>query len=451
METAQSSNIPADKAAKQASVPTLFAYLASTDLPEAAHEQKEGESPPREAPIVHPLDGLLSREILEAATLVKKEAQEPLRFESIELKEPPKAVVRAFQPGDAIPREATVSVYKLNQIGVSIYTVSLTEQKVLDVQHHEGACPMIQLEEFMEIEEACQKDARFVAACKGRGIQDMSLVCVDPWSAGAYQSADEVGKHICHAFCWLKTSPYDNLYAHPIEGLHPVIDIKACTVIRVDDHGSGVPIPMTNCNYESQFLNNFRHDLKPIDVVQPEGVSFSLRGKTLKWIDWSILIGFSAREGLTLHNVSFAGRPVLYRASIAEMVVPYGSPEGSHFRKNVFDIGEYGIGKLANQLELGCDCLGSIHYMDAWISDINGNPFCLKNAVCIHEEDRYVKGSGARLPFCLGPYIDLHFRNDSGVLWKHWDFRTERTEVRRGRRLVLSFIATVGNYEYGRF
>ena len=29
------------------------------------------------------------------------------------------------------------------------------------------------------------------------------------------------------------------------------------------------------------------------------------------------------------------------------------------------------------------------------------------------------------------------------------DFRTEYTEVRRSRRLVVSFIATVGNYEYG--
>ena len=36
-----------------------------------------------------------------------------------------------------------------------------------------------------------------------------------------------------------------------------------------------------------------------------------------------------------------------------------------------------------------------------------------------------------------------------GILWKHMDFRTEYTEVRRSRRLVVSFIATVGNYEYG--
>jgi len=40
---------------------------------------------------------------------------------------------------------------------------------------------------------------------------------------------------------------------------------------------------------------------------------------------------------------------------------------------------------------------------------------------------------------------------DYGILWKHVDLRTEHTEVRRSRRLVVSFIATVGNYEYGFF
>ena len=37
------------------------------------------------------------------------------------------------------------------------------------------------------------------------------------------------------------------------------------------------------------------------------------------------------------------------------------------------------------------------------------------------------------------------------MLWKHSDPRSGRTEVRRSRRLVVSSIATVGNYEYGFF
>ena len=48
----------------------------------------------------------------------------------------------------------------------------------------------------------------------------------------------------------------------------------------------------------------------------------------------------------------------------------------------------------------------------------------MPNVVCLHEEDY-------------------------GVLWKHTDCAPAYTEVRRSRRLVVSYIATVGNYDYG--
>ena len=73
-------------------------------------------------------------------------------------------------------------------------------------------------------------------------------------------------------------------------------------------------------------------------------------------------------EGLVLHEVCYVEgervRPVLYRASMAEMVVPYGSTSLSHWWKSTFDAGDVGLGKTANSLELGCDCLGEIVYLD---------------------------------------------------------------------------------------
>ena len=56
-------------------------------------------------------------------------------------------------------------------------------------------------------------------------------------------------------------------------------------------------------------------------------------------------------------------RPIVYRLSLAEMVVPYAAPEHPHPRKFAFDSGEYGMGTMANELTLGCDCLGQIHYL----------------------------------------------------------------------------------------
>src|SRR5437764_672858 len=108
------------------------------------------------------------------------------------------------------------------------------------------------------------------------------------------------------------------------------------------------------------------------------------------------------------------------------MVVPYGDPGPTQRRKNAFDVGEYGMGMCANSLELGCDCLGLIRYFDAHMVTSRGEPLTIKNAICMHEEDY-------------------------GILWKHTDRRLPTPEVRRSRRLVISSVSTVENYEYGFF
>ena len=104
------------------------------------------------------------------------------------------------------------------------------------------------------------------------------------------------------------------------------------------------------------------------------------------------------------------------------MVVPYRDPSPDHYRRTAYDIGEWGLGFMTQSLELGCDCLGEIRYLDAVLHDTAGEPYTIKNAICIHEED-------------------------DGILWKHVDHE-EGAEVRRSRRLVISVHVTVANYEY---
>lgn len=392
------------------------------------HSTADGATAEPVGTIYHPLEPLSADEITTAASLVRAKAgagDAELRFEMIELLEPSKADVRAFKPGDPIHRAARVNVFRAGSVGVWQYKVSLTEEKIISCVEHPTARPMIQLEEFLAIEGVVKEHPDFIAACAKRGVTNMDLVCVDPWSSGSFGGEDEEGRHISHTFAWVRSNPDDNLYAHPIEGVNAVVDVKTLEVLRIDDHGV-VPVPEIDSNYTEDANQPVRSDLKPIDVVQPDGVSFEMQGNKIHWHDWSIVIGFNGREGLTLHDISYAGRPVCYRASIAEMVVPYGSPAANHARKNVFDIGEYGIGKLANSLKLGCDCLGAIHYLDCYVAGIDGEPMEIENGICIHEEDY-------------------------GIQWKHWDFRLDTTEVRRARRLVISSISTVGNYEYGSY
>lgn len=375
-------------------------------------------------PVTHPLQPLTPAEIRRAAEIVRKHAPygADTRFETMELLEPSKASIRAFGPGQPIARHARVNVFNAKDIGVTKMTVALGSGEVLTQQEFPKLRPMIQLEQFVAIEEIVRADPQFVAACARRGITDMSMVCIDPWSAGSFDIPGEEGRHLVHVFAWLRLHENDNFYAHPIEGLNAVLDLKTSEVIRVDDYGI-TPIPRLESNYERDLVKTRRKPLKPINVTQPEGVNFAIKGRHLTWDKWSLVIGFNAREALTLHDIRYDGRPIVFRASLVEMVVPYGSPDNGHYRKHVFDIGEYGIGKLANSLKLGCDCLGTIEYLDVHMNTMDGEPLTVEKAICIHEED-------------------------AGLLWKHMDFRTERVEIRRARKLVISTICTVGNYEY---
>jgi len=379
----------------------------------------------------HPLDPLTPDEIRQAAALVRAahDLGPGMMFETISLDEPAKAVVGTFRTGDPIPRRAFVCAFDRTDGRVFEARLDLAAGTVLDWRHIPGVRPRILIDDILLVGRVARADPRFVAALAKRGITDIDRVQVDPWSAGNYGLPDEVGRRISHTFCWYRSSPDDNGYAHPIEGLCAVIDLDRAEVLRVDDYGAA-PVPMEDRNYAAKFRDSFRDDIRPLEIIQPAGPSFTVEGNAVAWQKWRFRVGFNAREGLVLHALGYedAGRlrPVLHRAALSEMVVPYAHPGGGHFRKNAFDVGEYGIGVLANSLTLGCDCLGVIRYFDAWLADSKGDPYCIKSAVCLHEEDH-------------------------GILWKHTDLFTGKVEVRRARRLVISSISTIGNYEYGSF
>ena len=284
-------------------------------------------------------------------------------------------------------------------------------------------------DEQIECEAAVLRSEKFREALKAYGIADISLVMVDIWSAGYYGNEEEGTMRLARPLCFLRADPTDNGYARPIEGVRPVVDLNTMTVIRVEEYGF-VSLPPEPGNYAAHRMTNFRSDIKPLEITQPDGPSFTVDGYQVSWQKWNFVIGFNPREGLTLHQLTYKDkgedRSILYRASLSEMVVPYGDPTETQKRKNAFDTGEYGMGTCANSLELGCDCLGYIRYFDAHMTDSRGNPLTIRNAICMHEEDY-------------------------GILWKHTDRRLNKPEVRRSRRLVISSVSTVENYEYGFF
>lgn len=395
-----------------------------------------------QAPVrfAHPLAPLSIDELGEAVAILR--AQSPagawddrrFRFVEVALREPEKAEYLAAEERDGLddlPRLARAVIIDRAERATVEAIISLSEGRVVSwTTVADGQAPLT-LEEILECERAVRLDPNFQAAMHRRGISDLDLVWVDPWPFGIYDDEGEfAGRRMTRGLVWVRSAPDDpNGYAHPVENVIVFFDLHDMAVVRVEDYGV-VPVPAKNGNFSPDDVPALRPDLKPLEITQPEGPSFTVDGRQVRWQKWQFRVGFTPHEGLVLHQVGWEEdgrvRSVLFRAAMSEMVVPYGDPTITHLRKNTFDGGELNFGALANSLTLGCDCLGEIRYFDAAIVDQDGKPVTIKNAICLHEEDY-------------------------GVLWRHLDMRTGVTEVRRSRRLVISSFSTIGNYDYGIF
>jgi primary-amine oxidase len=387
----------------------------------------------------HPLDPLSAGEISRVTAILARDRDvgPGWRIGSIELREPAKEVARDHRPGDPITREARVVLWDTRDGLAFRALVSLTGDVVAGWEALPGRQPGATPDEWHDCDAAMRAHPEVVAALARRGITDPSLVLVDVWTYGAHLVPPRyAGRRLGWCDLWLRRSATANPYAHPVNGLTLVVDLNTLELLEVEDTG-GAGLPPVRGEYAPEHLPGLRTrtDRRPLHITQPDGPSFTLTGHELRWQKWRMRLGFNYREGLVLHRVGYldddAGgtgpdgarlRPVAHRLSFAEMVVPYRDPTPDHVRRTAYDIGEWGLGYMTTSLELGCDCLGEITYLDAVLPDTAGRPVTVRNAICVHEED-------------------------NGVLWKHVDERAG-AQVRRMRRLVVSTHVTVANYEY---
>ncbi|KAK5728135.1 hypothetical protein LTR17_012143 [Elasticomyces elasticus] len=349
------------------------------------------------ATIQHPLSALNADEILLCSKLIRANFDSPqsLRFKGISLQEPSKEHVSLFEHSGIIPpRRAWINYYIAGTRFFYESIANLGERRVeSNVMVPAGLHGPTDDNEILQVEELTLADPRVQEEIKKLELPPGAAVVCDPWICEHLDS---------------------NHYAHPLS-FSPVFDTVTMKVTRIEHVPTGGdfetkptgPMRTTEPNEYIPELNDLRSDLKPLVITQPQGASFVQEGDVLKWQKWSFRLTFNYREGMVLHQVSYDGRPLFYRISLSDIIRPWHT----------------GAGIMANDLKLGCDCVGAIAYVDGLIADEEGRPLKKPNAVCIHEQD-------------------------AGLLWKHTNYRTQRAAVVRKRELVLQSIITVSNYEY---
>ncbi|KAL1873119.1 hypothetical protein VTK73DRAFT_1080 [Phialemonium thermophilum] len=391
---------------------------------------------------LHPFDTLTPEEIELGVQILKTAFPGvPLRFKRIDVLEPRKRDVipylEAERLGRPLPQKPARLLYsyfhRMDTRGFFKAVLNAdTKRPVYITELPKNVQGPADVDELVEIEEACMKHPAVQAEIEKMKLPAGYTVCNDPWIYGTDSDNESRRLAQCYMYIIEVDHPQSNHYSLPC-AFSPVFDQVTKELIRIDYLPTGSDSktqptqpwkPVKCIQYAHDLLDEpTRTDLKPYIVRQPEGPSFAVNGQEVSWQKWRFRVGFNNREGLVLYNLTFDGRQTFYRLSMSEMTVPYGDPRKPYHRKQAFDAGDVGFGITANQLALGCDCLGHIKYFDGYRTDSRGNPVLLKNVICMHEQD-------------------------NGIQHKHTNYRNNAATVVRNRELVLQMVCTVSNYEY---
>ncbi|MBA4186110.1 MAG: tyramine oxidase, partial [Acidobacteria bacterium] len=377
------------------------------------------------AEAIHPLDPLDASEIESAVKILRAMPNFPkeVLFSTVQLNEPPKAEVWNYKAGTTFRREAFAIVMDRTRNKTFESLIDLRGKKIISWKEIADVQPLIFDREYEDLRRIVKADARWQAAMKKRGITEFDKVEVDGWAVG--QVDPKFTGRLMRGLSYFKGDG-DNYYGRPIEGVIAIADLTSGAVVDLTDTGV-VPIAEKGQDFSEKAIGKLREKPKPLVITQPDGAGYALRGNEVVWQKWHFRYTMHPREGIVLHTVAYDDdgklRPILYRAALSEMVVPYGDPDANWRWRAAFDVGEYNIGRNSYPLEKNLDAPENAQLLDAVFADDEGEVSERKGILAIYERD-------------------------GGIAWKHYNFLTEKNETRRARELVLSAVATIGNYDY---
>lgn len=388
----------------------------------------------------HPFDQISDEEVRITVKLIKDAYpnDKPV-FAQIDRLDPAKNLMvpylEAERQGIApplIPRRAYAYFYIDQEFHKAL--INLTFKHIIcDERLPEGVIGLLIPDQVEEIEQLSVNHPVCKAEIEKLCLPDNIHVVCDPWIYGTDDPNEKRLLIQCYMYLANKNHTESNHYSLPLK-FSPVFDGLTKEFVRMDYLPSGADefvindttvwdeFPLVEYHPDLNGVTKLR-EVKPLIISQPEGVSFTVDNHKITWQDWEFYVVPNAREGAVIYDIHFKGRSIIYRLSLSEMTVPYGDPRAPFHRKQAFDLGDCGFGVNGNVLNLGCECLGVIKYMDNRAVTADGDVKIIPNTVCLHEQD-------------------------AGILYKHVNYRTGNSVVARRREFVVQIIATVANYEY---
>ena len=369
-----------------------------------------------------PLDPLDAGEVRAARQTLSRSGllSGSTRVMLLDLREPPKADILAGRP---VPREAFAVLYDPARNLTREAIIDLARDTIRSAREVPGVEPALDGVDASTTDAIVRGDSTWRAALLRRGVSPNEVVVL-AWSTGQFGEETPSGGRLVRGLTYMRQSTKNEM-ARPVEGLVALVDLSGRRVLRIEDTAAA-PVPTRES--ETGAWRALPPPTTPESRSLPwssalwQGTGPDVSGYHVAWRRWRFHVASRPREGIVLHSVAFDDgtrvRSVLYRASLSEMVVPYGDPGSGWYFRNTFDAGELGLGMGAASLRPGADCPANATFIDAVVAAPDGNPRRIPRAVAIYERD-------------------------GGLAWKHAD------ASRRARELVVLGVSHMGNYDYG--
>lgn len=346
------------------------------------------------ASIYHPLDPLSLTEINKVRLIVKKShlATLPnLTFHYVDIEEPEKADVLKWLSSSssnpkrrisAPPRRAHLVVRGGGDIHELVVDLD-TNIIISDHVYTGNGYPPFTFIELLNASKLPLTYPKFKKTISTRGLNLSEVSCL-PFTIGWY--GEHITRRALKVVCFYRGGSV-NVFTRPIEGITLFVDVDLMKITMYTDRFIA-PLPKA----------------KGTDFQTPKGKSnsdscnktksgFSIEGHKVKWANWVFHVGFNARAGVVISTASVFDarkkkyRSVLYRGHVSETFVPYMDPTNEWYFRTFMDIGEYGFGRSADNLQPLIDCPGNAEYVDGFMAWADGEVQKVPRAICIFERN----------------------------------------------------------------
>jgi primary-amine oxidase len=405
---------------------------ASLGLFAAAALAMLAAAPALAAAAVHPLDPLDADELATIGAVLKRSGRfsADANFAWITLKEPDKQLVQAFRPGAEFPRIATLDAIDYAQRKAFAVVVDVRKREIVSVTDLGARQPGLTDRDTDIAKDVLDADPRIGAALVKRGLtvggKVSESVGVQYAPIGHDPDLARQGGRLMRAF-FASDQKAINEFSPFLDGLSAVVDLYARQVVRLEDN-EGVARSAVPHDIFDRKVRGSTADAARGPRSRDGRRGFSVERNVIRWRNWQLRYGFNLREGLVLYQVGFeeAGRrrPILYRASVSEIVTAYGDASDVWSWLELFDEGVFGLGASAVAVEPGREVPASALVLDPVLPDADaprssGRP--------PHRIYVYERAAG-----------NLMYYRQGGL-----------TFHAPARELVVGFLASFGNYVYG--